>query len=90
MELFTGWPVKVLSTKGNWYQIVDYEDDKGWIFHTLVKKNDTVIVNVQKTGNMRSGPGKNNAVIAEVERGVVLTLSVYMYVYRYKCYINYI
>ena len=73
MELFSGWPVKVLSTKGDWYQIVDYENDKGWIHKSLVKKNDTAIVNVSRTGNMRSGPGKNNAIVAEVERGVVLT-----------------
>jgi len=73
MELFEGWPLKVLSKKGDWYEIVDYENDKGWIHSSLVRKNDTVIVNVNKTGNMRSGPGKNNPVIAEVERGVVLT-----------------
>lgn len=72
MELFEGWPLKVMSQKGEWYEIVDYENDKGWIHSTLVRKNDTVIVNVNKTGNMRSGPGKNNSVVAEVERGVVL------------------
>ncbi len=73
MELFEGWPVKVLSQKGEWYEIVDYENDKGWIHSSLVRENDTVIVNVNKTGNMRSGPGKKNPVVAEVERGVVLT-----------------
>lgn len=72
MELFEGWPLKVTQKKGDWYQVVDYENDKGWIYKTLVKSNNSVIVNVKKTGNMRSGPSKTSPVIAEVERGVVL------------------
>lgn len=72
MELFAGWPLEVTRKKGDWYEVVDYEKDKGWIYKTLVKSNNSVIVNVKKTGNMRSAPGKNSPVIAEVERGVVL------------------
>lgn len=72
MELFADWPLKIVSKKGDWYQIVDYENDGGWIFSKLVRKNNTVIVNVNKVGNMRSGPSKNEPIIAEVERGVVL------------------
>ncbi|CAG37005.1 SH3 domain-containing protein [Desulfotalea psychrophila] len=73
MELFEGWPLRVVNKKNDWYEVVDYEKDRGWVYAPLVRKNDTVIVNVKKTGNMRSGPGKNSPVIAEVERGVVLT-----------------
>lgn len=72
MELFEGWPLRVVSKKGDWYEIIDYENDKGWIYSSLVRKNNTVIVNVKKTGNMRSGPSTKDPVIAEVERGVVL------------------
>lgn len=72
MELFEGWPLEVTRKKGDWYEIVDYENDKGWIYKTLVKSNSSVIVNVKKTGNMRSAPSKTSPVIAEVERGVVL------------------
>lgn len=73
MELFEGWPLKVVTQQGDWYEIVDYEGDKGWVHTSLVRPNDTVIVNVKKSGNMRLAPEKNSAVVAEVERGVVLT-----------------
>lgn len=72
MELFEGWPLKVVSQQGDWYEIVDYEGDKGWVHSSLVRPNDTIIVNVKKSGNMRSAPDSKAAVVAEVERGVVL------------------
>ncbi|MFT5698672.1 MAG: hypothetical protein ACI8ZB_001527 [Desulforhopalus sp.] len=72
MELFEGYPLKVLKTQGEWYKISDYEKDTGWIHDSITKKNDTVIVDAKKSLNMRSGPSKNNPVVADVERGVVL------------------
>ena len=72
MELFQGYPLKVLKQQGEWYKITDYEKDTGWIHDSIVKDKDTVIVNAKKSLNMRSGPSKNNPVVADVERGVVL------------------
>ncbi|WP_458777468.1 SH3 domain-containing protein [Desulforhopalus sp. 52FAK] len=72
MELFQGYPLKVLKTQGEWYKVSDYEKDTGWIHNSIVKTKDTVIVDAQKSLNMRSGPSKNNPVVADVERGVVL------------------
>lgn len=72
MELFQGYPLKVLKTQGEWYKVSDYEKDTGWIHNSIVKKQDTVIVDAQKSLNMRSGPNKKNPVVADVERGVVL------------------
>ncbi|SDP16939.1 SH3 domain-containing protein [Desulforhopalus singaporensis] len=72
MELFQGYPLKVLKTQGEWYKIIDYEKDSGWIHNSIVKDRDTVIVNARKSLNMRSGPSTNSPVIADVERGVVL------------------
>ena len=73
MELFQGYPLKVIKKQGEWYQVLDYENDSGWIHDSIVKQADTVIVNANKSVNMRSGPSTSNAVIADVERGVVLT-----------------
>lgn len=73
MELFRGYPLKVLKQKGEWYKVIDYEKDSGWIHKTIVKKNNSVIVNAKKSVNMRSGPSTKNGIIADVERGVVLT-----------------
>ena len=73
MELFRGYPLKVLKTQGEWYKISDFEKDSGWIHKSIVKKCDTVIVNAQKSSNMRSGASTKDSVVADVERGVVLT-----------------
>lgn len=73
MELFQGYPLQVLKTQGEWYKIKDYENDTGWIHNSIVKDRDSVIVNAKKSLNMRSGPSQKNPVIADVERGVVMT-----------------
>lgn len=73
MELFQGYPLKVEKKQGDWYKVSDFENDSGWVHDSIVKKSDTVIVNAQKSINMRSGPSIKSSVIADVERGVVLT-----------------
>ncbi len=73
MELFLGYPLKVEKKEGEWYQVTDFEKDGGWIHESIVKKGDTVIVNAQKNVNMRSGPSTQDPIIADVERGVVLS-----------------
>lgn len=73
MELFKGYPLKVLKQKGEWYKVTDYEKDSGWIHDSIVKKNNSVIVNAKQSVNMRSNPSTKATIIADVERGVVLT-----------------
>lgn len=73
MELFKGYPLKVIEKKGKWLKITDFENDSGWIFSSLVTPGSTVIVNGKKSINMRSKPNTKASVVAVVDRGVVLT-----------------
>ncbi|MFH2124540.1 MAG: SH3 domain-containing protein [Pseudomonadota bacterium] len=73
MELFQGYPLKVEEKKGDWLKISDFENDSGWIHKTLVGPGNTVIVNAQNTINMRTEPSTSSAIVANIERGVVLT-----------------
>ena len=73
MELFKGYPLKVLEKKGDWFKINDFENDSGWIFSSLVSSKSTVIVNGKKSINMRSQPNTTASIVAVVDRGVVLT-----------------
>ncbi len=73
MELFQGYPLKVLETKGDWLKITDFENDSGWIYSPLVIPGSTVITNGKKSINMRSQPKTTASIVATVERGVVLT-----------------
>ncbi|PID75336.1 MAG: hypothetical protein CSB23_03750 [Deltaproteobacteria bacterium] len=72
MELFTGYPLQVVSKKGDWLEVVDYEKDSGWIHNSLVKAQDTVIVVSKNLINMRSGPSTKDDILADVQQGVVL------------------
>lgn len=74
MELFQGYPLKVVNKVGEWYQVSDYENDSGWIHKSIVKKCDTAIVTSDKSVNMRNEPSTESPVVADVERGVVMTV----------------
>lgn len=73
MELFAGYPLKVVSTQGEWLKITDFENDQGWIHTSLVTEGNTVIVNGNKNVNMRADADTNSSIIATVDRGVVMT-----------------
>ena len=74
MELFQGYPLKVLNKVGEWYQVADFENDSGWIHKSVVKKCDTAIANSETSINMRNEPSTESPVVADVERGVVVTV----------------
>ena len=62
-------PIEIIKKSGNWYQFRDFEDDRGWIHKSLVKKIPAVITR-QEQNNIRSGPGMNHDLVFAVERGV--------------------
>ncbi len=70
-QLPAGYPLQVLSKQGKWLKVRDYENDKGWIYASLVSKTRYVIVKV-KDGNVRSGPGTNYDKVGKVVRDVIL------------------
>ncbi len=74
MELFKGYPLKVLERKGEWIKVSDFENDTGWVHSSLTTKGHTVIISASNKVNMRSGPGTKNAVIANIAKGVVLEI----------------
>ena len=71
-EVFKDYPVEIIKREGDWVQIRDFENDKGWVYESLLSNEKTMIVKVE-TANMRSGPGKENKIIATVKKGVVFT-----------------
>lgn len=72
MELFEGYPLQVIQQKGDWLQVTDFDNDKGWVFAKYVVPGNTVIANGKESINMRTKPSTNATVVATVVRGVVL------------------
>ncbi len=70
-ELPHGYPLKVLSRKGKWVKVSDFEGDRGWVYSSLVSKNSYVIVKV-KEANIRKGAGTNHEKVGSVVREVIL------------------
>ncbi len=69
-ELGKGYPLKVLETKGDWVKVIDYEQDTGWIFKSLVNRSPHLIVK-KKIVNIRSGPGTGYKIVRKAQNGVV-------------------
>ncbi|RUM38765.1 MAG: peptide-binding protein [Desulfobulbus sp.] len=70
-QLPQGYPLQVLSKKGKWLKVRDYENDKGWVYANLVSSTRYVIVKV-KEGNVRSGPGVKFDKVGKVVRDVIM------------------
>ena len=70
-ELGVGYPLKVVRRQGNWLKVTDYEADTGWINKKQVAKTPHMIVKAKKA-IIRNGPGKNQRIVGNATRGVVL------------------
>lgn len=74
MELYAGYPLQVVDKQGEWLKVVDFENDSGWIHGSLVEKAATVIINAKTFVNMRAEATTASAIVATVERGVVMAV----------------
>jgi len=69
--LSRGFPLKVVGQRGDWLQVQDFENDKGWILRTLTSSTPYHIVKV-KTANVRSQPSTSSRVLGKVSYGDAL------------------
>lgn len=79
-ELGDGFPLKVVSKKGQWIKVSDFEGDIGWLHRDLVSSTPHMIVKVNRNSkkkiNIRSGPSTKNKIVGKAYYGVVFeTLS---------------
>lgn len=70
-QLPAGYPLQVIERKGDWINVSDYENDKGWISASLLSSTPYVIVKTER-GNVRSGPGPDQPQVGKVVRDVIL------------------
>lgn len=75
-EYGNGFPVKIITKKGKWLKVQDFENDRGWLHTSMLNNEPHVIVKVNrgknKKINIRSGPGPKYAVVGQAYYGVVL------------------
>ena len=66
-----GFPLKVVGRRGEWLQVQDFENDKGWILGTLTGKTAYHIVKA-KTANVRTAPSTSSRIVGKVSYGDTL------------------
>lgn len=74
-EYGKGYPVKIVTKKGKWIKVQDFENDIGWIHSSMLNNEPHTIVKVNKGKNkkinIRSGPGEKFEVVGQAYYGVV-------------------
>lgn len=65
-----GVPLQVISSKGKWLKVRDFENDSGWVYGQLTTNKGHMVVK-RKIVNIRSGPGTKYRIIAQAQYGVV-------------------
>lgn len=71
--LGAGFPLSALEEQEDWYKVLDFEGDSGWIRKKLVGKEPHLIIKAEKA-NIRSGPSDRYRLIGKANRGVVFQI----------------
>lgn len=69
--LSRGYPLQLISRKGDWLQVRDFENDEGWVSRSLTNTTPHHVVK-SSTANLRSGPGTQHKRVGEASYGEVL------------------
>ena len=74
-EYGAGFPFEVLKKQGDWLNVKDFDNDTGWIHKSHLHNAPSLIVkvnkDVDKTINIRSGPGNEHPIVGNAYHGVV-------------------
>jgi SH3-like domain-containing protein len=70
-----GFPLEVLSRRGSWLQVRDFENDRAWIHRSLTGTTPHFIVTA-KVANVRSEPTTSSRILGKLAYGdLVKTLA---------------
>jgi SH3-like domain-containing protein len=70
-KISRGFPLQVVSRKGDWLQVRDFESDVGWVYRPLVKNDRHFIVKATVV-NIRSSPGTGTRIVGKAKYGDVM------------------
>ncbi len=74
-EYGDGLPVRILTRKGNWIKVKDFENSTGWVFKNYISDKPHMVVKVNKGKkkkiNIRNGSGTKYKAVGKAYYGVV-------------------
>jgi SH3-like domain-containing protein len=69
-KLAQGFPLKVIERKGDWLQVEDFENDRGWVSAPWTQNVAHHIVKGTLV-NVRRGPGTEHPVVGQAKYGEI-------------------
>ena len=73
--LGVGFPLEVITKKGDWLQVRDFEGSQGWVHRKTTQQTAFVIVRANKESaeqiNVRKEPNTKAEIVAQAHYGVV-------------------
>lgn len=70
--LSRGYPLQVLAKKGQWIQVRDFENDRGWVYKPLTSTRAPHHVVKVQVLNIRSKPSLKSRILAKAVHGEIL------------------
>ncbi len=67
------YPFSVQGESGDFYEVIDYQGNNGWILKTQASDAKGVVVKVE-TVNIRNGPGTSYPILFKAYRGVTFSV----------------
>jgi SH3-like domain-containing protein len=70
-SLSRGYPLQVISRRGEWLQVRDVEKDSGWVHRSLTGKSQHMAVK-SRVANVRQQPRTNARQVGQLQHGDVV------------------
>ena len=68
-----GYPLLIIEKFENWYRVVDFNDNKGWISKTQLS-NDSYVIIVKRSEKVLKFPNHNSKILALAKMNFILEL----------------
>lgn len=67
------YPVEIKKEQGQWVYCLDWQNNSGWVYKSLISDIDTAVILVENA-NVRSAASLNANVVANAELGNIYTI----------------
>ncbi|WP_027388882.1 SH3 domain-containing protein [Chrysiogenes arsenatis] len=64
------YPLKIVRQQGQWYQVEDFEKDRGWIHNSVVSASVPSVIVIRDNINVRQSNSTSSPVLFKTTRGV--------------------
>ena len=68
-----GYPVLVIEKFENWYRVIDFDENKGWVSKTQLS-NDSYVIIIRISEKILKFPNHNSKILAFAKKNFILKL----------------